>query len=78
MIGLVIAWSVAFFFATIFQCAPDWSLNWAPIADFLTKCTNTLDMLTVFSATDVITDLMIIAMPVPMVRYRLVHEISTD
>ena len=68
MIGIVIAWSVAFFFATIFQCGVDWSLNWAPITDFLTKCTNTLGMRTVFTATDILTDLIIIAMPVPMVR----------
>ena len=68
MIGITIAWSLAFFFATVFQCGVEWSLNWAPIIDFLTKCSNTLDMLTVFTATDILTDLMIIAMPIPMVR----------
>ena len=68
MIGIIIAWSTAFFFATVFQCGLDWSLNWAPIAVFLTQCSNTLDMLTVFTATDIITDLLIIAMPIPMVR----------
>ena len=68
MIGITIAWSLAFFLATVFQCGVEWSLNWAPITDFLTKCSNTLDMLTVFTATDILTDLMIIAMPIPMVR----------
>lgn len=68
MIGVVTAWSVAFFFATVFQCGTEWYLNWAPIADFLTKCSNTLNMLTVFTATDIITDLLIITMPIPMVR----------
>ncbi|KAF6221518.1 hypothetical protein HO133_002374 [Letharia lupina] len=68
MIGIVTAWSLAFFFATVFQCGLDWSRNWAPIEIFLTQCSNTLDMLSVFTATDIITDLMIIAMPIPMVR----------
>ncbi|KAI4114400.1 MAG: hypothetical protein LQ338_008014 [Usnochroma carphineum] len=67
MIGVVTAWSVAFFFATVFQCGTEWYLNWAPIADFLTKCSNTLNMLTVFTATDIITDLLIITMPIPMI-----------
>ena len=68
MVALVIAWSLAFFFATVFQCGIQWYLNWAPIGEFLTECTNTLNMLSVFCATDVVTDLMIIAMPAPMVR----------
>lgn len=71
MIGLVAAWSLAFFFATVFQCGLHWSFNWAPITIFLTQCSNTLNMLTVFTATDIITDLLIIAMPIPMVRRKL-------
>lgn len=67
MIGVTIAWSTAFFFATVFQCGLDWSLNWAPIGIFLTQCSNTLNMLTVFTATDIITDILIIAMPMPMI-----------
>ena len=67
MIGIIIAWSTAFFFATLFQCGVVWELNWAPIWTFLTKCTDTLTVLTVFTTTDILTDLIIIAMPVPMV-----------
>ncbi|KAL2045928.1 hypothetical protein ABVK25_011924 [Lepraria finkii] len=67
MIGVIIAWSTAFFFATVFQCGLDWSLNWAPITVFLTQCSNTPDMLTVFTVTDITTDLLIIAMPIPMI-----------
>lgn len=68
MIGIVSAWSLAFFLGTVFQCGLHWSRNWAPIEIFLTQCSNTLDMLSVFTATDIVTDLMIIAMPIPMVR----------
>lgn len=77
MIGIVTAWSVAFFFATVFQCGVDWNLNWAPIEIFLTPCSNTLDMLSVFTATDILTDLMIIAMPIPMVCHVLRDTAST-
>ena len=74
MIVIVSAWSLTFFFATVFQCGVKWSLNWAPITIFLTQCSNTLNMLTVFTATDIITDLLIIAMPIPMVNARRASE----
>lgn len=67
MIAITIAWSLAFFFATLFQCGLEWTWNWAPITLFLTQCTNTLDMLTVFTATDVLTDFIIMFMPVPII-----------
>ncbi|KAL8696010.1 MAG: hypothetical protein Q9201_007867, partial [Fulgogasparrea decipioides] len=65
MIGVVIAWSIAFFLATIFHCGVRWSFDLAP----LSKCSEReLDILTVYTATDIIVDLLIIAMPIPMVR----------
>ncbi len=67
MIAVVAAWTVAFFFETVFQCGTNWTLNWAPIFVFLTKCTASLDVLTVFGVTDVLTDLIIIAMPIPLI-----------
>ncbi|KAJ5928272.1 hypothetical protein N7466_007228 [Penicillium verhagenii] len=67
MIGVVIAWSIAFVFATVFQCGLNWSWNWAPITLFLTQCSNTLNMLTVFTATDIATDIVIIVLPVPII-----------
>jgi hypothetical protein len=67
MIGLTVAWTLAFFFTTLFQCGTRWSLNWAPIGVFLTECIESLDVLTVFSATDILSDLIIIAMPVPLI-----------
>ncbi|KAI1114928.1 hypothetical protein F5Y14DRAFT_461024 [Nemania sp. NC0429] len=67
MIGVIAAWSIAFFFSTLFQCGTDWQKNWAPIGIFLTQCLNSLDLLTVFTATDILTDFIIILMPVPMI-----------
>lgn len=67
MIGVITAWSIAFFFATVFQCGTRWSLNWAPILISLTQCSKVLDVLTVFTATDVLTDFIIMLMPVPII-----------
>jgi hypothetical protein len=67
MIGVIIAWSLTFFFATVFQCGTRWDWNWSPIFFFLTKCTDTLAMLTVFTATDLLTDFIIMLMPVPLI-----------
>ncbi|KAL4794453.1 hypothetical protein BDV19DRAFT_390290 [Aspergillus venezuelensis] len=67
MIGVVTAWSITFFFATLFQCGTNWSWNWAPIGFFLTECIDTLNMLTVFTATDLLTDFIIMFMPVPII-----------
>ncbi|KAJ5173917.1 uncharacterized protein N7500_001848 [Penicillium coprophilum] len=67
MIGIVAAWSISFFFATLFQCGTNWDWNWAPIKFFLTECTDTLNMLTVFCGTDLLTDFVIMFMPVPII-----------
>ncbi|CAI7590130.1 unnamed protein product [Penicillium glandicola] len=67
MIGIVTAWSTSFFFATLFQCGTSWDWNWAPIGFFLTECTDTLNMLTVFCGTDLLTDFVIMLMPVPII-----------
>ena len=69
MIGLVSAWALTFFFTTLFQCKTDFYLNWGPVTDFLVKCPHTLNVLTAFTTTEIITDIIIISMPVPMVRY---------
>ncbi|KAJ5205566.1 hypothetical protein N7472_002014 [Penicillium cf. griseofulvum] len=67
MIVIVAAWSISFFFATLFQCGTHWDWNWAPIGFFLTECTDTLNMLTVFCGTDLLTDFVIMFMPVPII-----------
>ena len=78
MIALTITWSLAFFFTMVFQCGTDWNLDFGPILPFLSECTNTLDMLTVFTATDIVSDLLIIAMPIPMVETALLNAIESE
>ncbi|KUI58713.1 hypothetical protein VP1G_11103 [Cytospora mali] len=67
MIGVIVAWSSSFFFATLFQCGTNWVWNWAPIDFFKTHCTNNTTMVTFFIATDILTDLMIMFMPIPII-----------
>ncbi|KAI0907487.1 hypothetical protein F4823DRAFT_602886 [Ustulina deusta] len=67
MIGITVAWTLAFFFTTVFQCGTRWSMNWSPIGIFLSQCIESLNVLTVFSATDILSDLIIICMPIPLI-----------
>lgn len=67
MIGIITAWSFAFFLAAIFQCGIDWQLNWAPVGEFLSRCPNTMNTPPAFAVTDVLTDIVIIGMPIPQI-----------
>ncbi|KAI0854094.1 hypothetical protein F5Y00DRAFT_256594 [Daldinia vernicosa] len=67
MIAVTSGWSLSFFFATIFECGTNWTWNWAPIAIFLNQCAGTPIMLSVFTGMDLLTDLIIMFMPVPLI-----------
>ena len=67
MIALVVVWMVSFFFSTIFECVPP-SLAWSKDrADLLDRCIKTVTMLLAFAWTDIITDVMILCLPIPMI-----------
>ena len=66
-LAIVLAWATSFFFATLFQCHPPsavWSTNREAL---FTQCIKTVDMLLGFAISDVITDVMILSLPLPMV-----------
>jgi hypothetical protein len=67
MIVVTIAWTVAFFFATLFQCGTHWARNWESMKIFPPKCTNAAALAAAFTSTDVVTNLVIILMPVPII-----------
>ncbi|KAI0814412.1 hypothetical protein GGR55DRAFT_631731 [Xylaria sp. FL0064] len=67
LIGLTTTWTFAFFFTTLFQCGTRWSMNWSPIGVFLSQCIESLNVLTVFAATDILSDLIIISIPLPLI-----------
>ena len=75
MIVIVVAWTITFFFATVFLCRTDFWAIWGSLADLLSHCVNTSKVTVYFSATDVATDILILIMPLRSVGYpQLVRE----
>ena len=67
MIALTAAWMLSFFLATVCQCIPP-SLAWSPNRQVqLTQCIKTVHLLLAFAWTDVITDAMILCIPLALV-----------
>lgn len=67
MIAVVSAWSTAFFFTVFFECGTHFEFLWSTLLDLLTHCTDDLMYLKAYAISDVITDGLILAMPVPLV-----------
>lgn len=64
MMGIVIGWTVSFFFANLFTCYPI-----TPFVEpfYNHKCIQALSMWYAMSVSDIIVDIMILALPIPMV-----------
>lgn len=61
MVGVVAAWTVAFFFTNLFTCVPVTAL----VEQFYgNKCIDTLPMWYTESASDILLDIIILSMPV--------------
>ena len=67
LIAVVCAWTVSFFFTVLFQCGTNPWAVWSTLNDFLTHCSDEVLFLKVLSISDVVTDGLILALPVPMV-----------
>ncbi|MCJ1405167.1 hypothetical protein MMC11_008393 [Xylographa trunciseda] len=67
MIVAVAAWAVAFFSAFLFACKGDFAAWWGSLTDFITKCVDTLMLLYAFAISDVITDVIVLLLPLPMI-----------
>ena len=66
MISIIGVWTTAFFFANLLQCYPI-SLNWEASGAQVVSCINTNMMYLAQAWTDVLTDVMILSLPVPCV-----------
>ena len=69
MITIVVIWTVSFFFANMLQCYPI-SVNWTGLAGSADTCIDENMMYLGQAFSDVITDLMILTMPIPCVSFR--------
>ncbi|KAI0186892.1 hypothetical protein EV127DRAFT_472344 [Xylaria flabelliformis] len=67
VVGFIGAWSIAFFFITVFQCGLRWDLNWAPVGVQLTECVSLIGLLTAYSTLDLVTDFVILCIPIPVI-----------
>lgn len=66
MMGIVGVWFVAFFFANLLQCYPI-SVNWVDSGAQNTSCINTNMMYIAQAWTDMLTDVMILSLPIPCI-----------
>ena len=78
VIGIIIVWTVAFFFTILFQCQGNFWALWSTLFDFLTHCMSDLTYLEANSISDVVTDIFILALPVPMVSSESLTRIESD
>ena len=65
--AIVVAWTVGFFFPTVFACHPISVIYNGTIEQLFSECIDTITLLETFAVTDVMTDVMVLSLPVPMV-----------
>lgn len=65
---LVILWTVAFFFSTLFACRGNFAAWWISVKLLRTKCFAIIPFEGAFALSDIIMDFIIVVMPMPMVR----------
>ncbi|KAF6230565.1 hypothetical protein HO173_011102 [Letharia columbiana] len=66
MIGVVVVWTLGFFFANLFQCWPLW-IDWTNFGFTYQNCINTNAMYLAQAWSDVLTDLIILTLPLPCI-----------
>ncbi|KAK6953910.1 hypothetical protein Daesc_003872 [Daldinia eschscholtzii] len=67
MIVITSGWSLSFFFATLFQCGTKWKFNVADVKTFRNECNSSPSMIAAFTGLDLLTDVIIMFMPVPLI-----------
>ena len=67
MCGVIALWSLSFFFALAFQCGTHIAASWTSLAMIEAYCDNTSALNVAFVVSDVITDVMILIIPLPIV-----------
>ena len=67
MLAIITAWTIAFFFAILFICGTDFSAYWTSTKVEAANCTETSMLHNAFAISDVVIDVIIIVLPLPMV-----------
>ena len=66
LIALVVLWTLGFFLVQVFDCRTHFSTNWGTLRQ-LQKCLDTFSQFLAYTVSDVIIDVFILALPVPLV-----------
>ena len=69
LIGIVSFWTLSFFFTILFECGTNFWALWSTLNNLITHCLNEVMALKALTISDVITDGLILAMPVPNVIF---------
>ncbi len=67
MMGIVIAWTLSFFFAFLFTCGTNFGANWSTLKALLTQCHAQHTYQLAMAISDVLTDGLILVIPIPLV-----------
>lgn len=67
MVAIVIIWTFGFFFTMIFECRTEFWAFWSTLNDLLTHCLDDVKFQKVLSVSDVITDILILMIPIPII-----------
>ena len=67
LIVIVGAWTIAFFFTVFFECGTNFWALWSTLAVLLSHCTDDVMYIKAMSISDVITDGLILVLPIPIV-----------
>ena len=66
-ITVVILWTISFFFGFMFSCGTHFSAAWGSLEDDAKYCGAALNLDNAFVVSDLITDIMILCLPLPVV-----------
>ncbi|PWY87082.1 hypothetical protein BO94DRAFT_575212 [Aspergillus sclerotioniger CBS 115572] len=67
LIGIVIAWGATFIIALMSSCGTHFMANFSTLGEVVEHCINTFGLLIAFAVSDVLVDLIILAIPLPLV-----------
>ncbi|PWY88386.1 hypothetical protein BO70DRAFT_359820 [Aspergillus heteromorphus CBS 117.55] len=67
-VTLTVVWTLAFFLLFLFGCREKIYLHWAPLEEVKNQCGNPLTAESALVISDLIMDLMILFLPLPIVR----------
>lgn len=67
MCGVIALWSLGFLFAFAFECGTNLANYWTSVHTIEQYCVNTDALYVGFVVSDILTDIMILAIPIPIV-----------